>query len=280
MKNLLLVIVLIIAFGCKGKEQNRSQDSGGEKSVTTSVANAQSGKSIEADGDKAYTLLKKYCYICHLAPGDEMIAPPMPRVKDHYLPVYPQKDQFVEAIVKWVKNPNEEEALMPGAVRKFECMPPQSHIPVDTIRVIAEYIYDHELEMPQGFANAHGRHGRGRGQGMRRRGGGARKGMAMQKVKVSPTAIKTMDEVKEIIQKFDSDKLEDYNKLGKEIFEKSKVILLDKSNKGETWDILHDYFNSLEQDMHRLMATKDIEEARILKNKLSNKINNFYRRFY
>ena len=264
MKDFILIFVLIIAFGCRGNEQSKSNSENKNDNNNTLVATP--------NNDKAYSLLKKHCYICHLAPGDEMIAPPMVRVKEHYLPVYSKKEDFINAIVKWVKNPNEDDALMPGAVRKFECMPPQAHIPEDTVRLIASYIYDNELEMPRHFMRNHNgnRHNR------RNQNAGNRN----EKIKVSKVVLQTMDEVKKIMQEFSPQNIDDYNKLGKMIFDKSKIIVMDKSNKGEKWDILHDYFSGMEEDMHRLMATKDIEEAKTLKRRLSNKISKFDSRFY
>lgn len=106
-----------------------------------------------ADQNEAYELLKIRCYVCHQINSkshDELVAPPMVAVKKRYLMAYSDKVEFIESIVKWTENPNQEKALMRGAVGRFKVMPYQEFDETE-IRKIAEYIYENELEKPQWF---------------------------------------------------------------------------------------------------------------------------------
>ena len=76
--------------------------------------------------DEAYRLTKNNCYACHnpnAASHDVIIAPPFRAVKMHYTRRYDTKEEFVDAVVKWVQNPSKDKALMRGAVNKFNVMP-------------------------------------------------------------------------------------------------------------------------------------------------------------
>lgn len=87
-------------------------------------------------------LMEQKCFTCHNTQGtDNMLAPPMFRVKDHYIYDYEDKTSFVNAVVAWVENPQDSLSRMPGAKRKFGLMPKQN-IPKDELKAIASYIYD------------------------------------------------------------------------------------------------------------------------------------------
>jgi mono/diheme cytochrome c family protein len=91
-------------------------------------------------------LMEDNCYACHNTQGtDNMLAPPMFRVKDHYWDDNISKDEFVKAIVDWVENPIEENSVMPGARRKFGLMPKQS-FEAEELKAIAEYMFDNDLD--------------------------------------------------------------------------------------------------------------------------------------
>lgn len=92
-------------------------------------------------------LMEKNCYVCHNTQGTEnMLAPPMSRVRDHYLDDDTTKDEFVTAIVEWCENPTEEASLMPGARRKFGLMPKQVFDPQE-VEAIANYLFEEDSEL-------------------------------------------------------------------------------------------------------------------------------------
>lgn len=277
MKLLLILFIGMILLSCSNNDKSKTEinkiDTEGNSIIDTLVLEKSAG----------YNLMKQYCYICHMPKSrDNMIAPPLFRVKEHYQPVYKTKDEFVDAIVKWAVNPVEAGALMPGAVRKFECMPSQSHIPKDTLRQIAAYIFDNEMEKPKFFAEMHDGSGNGKGEG---RGNGMGNGNNIgrgklvlndgKKWKVADNVLITMNEAKKLIDSFDGKTKEDYQKFGKDVFNITKQLLLNKENSGEIWEQLHNFFNKLEEDMHSLMSIKTIEEGEKLKNKISNKVEKF-----
>ncbi len=104
----------------------------------------QLSDSSELDGKK---LMEKNCFVCHNTQGtDNMLAPPMSRVKDHYWDEENSREEFVSDIVNWVENPTEENSYMPGALRKFGLMPKQAFDKKE-VTAIAEYLFDNEITM-------------------------------------------------------------------------------------------------------------------------------------
>ena len=94
-------------------------------------------------------LVEKRCLICHGAgeSHDDLLAPPLRGVKKHYLEDYPEREEFVEALVKWNASPDSNQSIMTGAVERFGVMPALMY-PPEEVRAIAEYIYDNEQPKP------------------------------------------------------------------------------------------------------------------------------------
>ena len=113
-------------------------------------------QSVFADSDtkQGEHLYKTYCSSCHgLSGGMDMsqrVAPPIAAVRFHYIGSYPDKTAFVTAITNWVEKQDENRSLMPGAIRRFNIMPPISISREDTQK-IASYIYEGNIEKPAGF---------------------------------------------------------------------------------------------------------------------------------
>lgn len=121
--------VPFLLFSCSGEVTPSSE--------VQETSNALNGKE----------LMEKNCYICHNTQGTEnMLAPPMSRVRDHYLDDDTTKDEFVTAIVEWCKNPTEEASLMPGARRKFGLMPKQVFDSKE-VEAIANYLFDEDADL-------------------------------------------------------------------------------------------------------------------------------------
>ena len=121
-------------------------------------------------------LMETNCYVCHhpTAGHDERIGPPMIAVKKHYLMDGMSKEEFTMAIQNWIANPSEDNAKMHGAVKRFGIMPKQV-FPEETIRLIAEYMFDNDMDQPEWFEDhfnsEKGQHkgmgkGKGNGKGM------------------------------------------------------------------------------------------------------------------
>lgn len=158
MKPIILIQVILLFFfvGCSEKKQDTS----------TKITEANISAQIQSDG---YTLLKNNCYACHSVTTkshNEIIAPPMIAIKRRYKMNYNTKEEFVNAITNWALNPTKEHALMRGAVIQYNVMPKQPFTKDDLI-IIADYMYDNELEKPEWFENHfNGQHPNGMGKGM------------------------------------------------------------------------------------------------------------------
>ena len=156
MKYIVLIAFFLIATSCDF--QNKTK-------ITENVA-----IETKEDKQKGLDLLKQKCYACHAVTSkshDEIIAPPMVAVVKRYKMSYPTQQAFVDAVSNWVLNPTSENALMRGAVNKFNVMPKQP-FEKDEIIAIAQYIYENELEAPVWFEdhfNQQHPNGIGMGQG-------------------------------------------------------------------------------------------------------------------
>lgn len=156
MKTLLMktVVLLLIFSSCKKQDETK---------LETDLASATE---INKDPE-GLKLMKQNCYVCHSVTTkshDEIIAPPMIAVKKRYLMQYNSKEDFVNAIVAYSSDPKPENALMIGAINKFNPMPKQN-FKVNDLKKIASYIYDNQIEAPKWFQN-HFQQNHGNGQGM------------------------------------------------------------------------------------------------------------------
>lgn len=131
-------------------------------------------KNMQANNHPGKKLMETNCYVCHspTASHDDRIGPPMIAIKKHYLNEETTKEEFIADIKTWIKNPNEADARMRGAVRRFGVMPKQA-FPEETIEKIADYMYDYEIDQPEWFEDHfneekgnHNGKGKGKGNGM------------------------------------------------------------------------------------------------------------------
>ena len=179
------LVIVVILISCVKKEDT-SKSASDKKVATKEQLTQQENEDLQ--------LFKQTCYACHSVVSkshDEIIAPPMAAVKMRYLMSYPEREDFINAVVSYASDPKAENALMFGAVQQFKAMPKQNFKEEDLKR-IAAYIYDHDIEQPEWFndhfAEEHPNGmGMGRGQGGRGMGMGNGRGMRMQQKSVSDT---------------------------------------------------------------------------------------------
>lgn len=95
-------------------------------------------------------LMENNCYLCHNPKTSEesIIAPPMIVVKDSYMTKDINKEEFIDNMVSFIKNPTEETSKMPNAIEEFGLMPYQFY-PENTLRQIADYMFDSEIEVAE-----------------------------------------------------------------------------------------------------------------------------------
>ena len=139
MKILIILIASIALVSC-----NNSKNNGYE------IANLLKPQTEEDYPGKK--LMETNCYVCHspTANQSDRIGPPMIAIKKHYIDSDTSKEEFIASIQAWIKNPNKEDAKMFGAVKRFGVMPKQP-FPEETIKVIADYMFDNKIEQPVWF---------------------------------------------------------------------------------------------------------------------------------
>ncbi len=213
---------------------------------------------------KGYKLMEQKCYICHFAKPDpskrnSMIAPPMLRVQEHYKPSYPNKEDFVNAIVAWAKHPEEAKTLMPGTIRKFALMPKLNYKDKD-VKLIAETLYDIDF---------------GDAPKMRRSMRNEVQLNNNKKWRLNKNTDELVSSIIYQLEKFRSEDIAEYNQLGKNIFDKAKTMLLDTSYSEPMFNQLHIFFNNIEENVHLLISTQSIDEAKKQHLILNNKFNKF-----
>jgi len=82
------------------------------------------------------------CIACHGELGKK-VAPHLREVKGFYLVKYPEKEEFVANMAKWLSKPNEENAQHKEAIKKYKLMPYLA-IDLDTLTKIATYIFEND----------------------------------------------------------------------------------------------------------------------------------------
>jgi len=90
----------------------------------------------------AQDFYKKQCGFCHTP--EELIAPDMNKIKAKYLEKYPDKDAFIQAVIKFVENPDKNNAIYKEGIENFMDMP-KMPFKKEEIKNVAEYIYDNSL---------------------------------------------------------------------------------------------------------------------------------------
>lgn len=142
MKTYILLPFLLVFLSCKeSKTENYATLK--DKNITKTTVNQ------EHPGEK---LMKTNCYVCHnpTASHENRIAPPMIAIKKHYINEKTTKEEFIQSIQSWIKNPTEKNAKMSGAVKRFGIMPKQPFTE-ETIKQIADYMFENDIEEPTWF---------------------------------------------------------------------------------------------------------------------------------
>lgn len=142
MRRYTFLLALLFVVSCKNNKKGEMISN--EDSPTNEVV-------ITGENHPGKKILEKECYICHnpKVSKESRIAPPMVAIKQHYIHENTTKDEFTEALIAWVNDP-EQETKMPGAQRKFGKMPYIPY-PDDALAQIAEYIYEYEMAPPEWY---------------------------------------------------------------------------------------------------------------------------------
>lgn len=140
-KALLFFVVIILVFSCKNKTESSNNEQAYSAIIQDDIVQSE-----------AYKKMKTLCFSCHspTAEMDMRMAPPMVAVKMHYTEKYDNQEDFINAIWDFMQKPEEDKALMKGAVKRFGLMPYMPYKEKD-IKAIANYMYNNELEKPDWF---------------------------------------------------------------------------------------------------------------------------------
>lgn len=120
----------------------------------------------QTEAEEAQQLMATHCYICHSPTASETegrIAPPMVAIKARYLMNNATKEEFVSHITQFVENPTTDNAIMYGAVDRFNVMPKQV-FPEGVVEKIAHYMFDYQIEEPSWFKEHWETSGNGQGR--------------------------------------------------------------------------------------------------------------------
>ncbi len=247
MKKTILASILAIATVCSASAQD---------TLETALANSE-----------GYTLMSQKCYICHFPKPDpakmnQMIAPPMLRIQEHYKPVYTNKEDFIAAMIDFVNQPSEEKALMPGAIKKFQLMPKLIYDEKE-LYLIAETLFDIDFGTAPKI----------RMKMMQFNGIQLNNG---EKWKLKPESIQEMETVIKKVNYFEADNnIAAYNQLGREVFNAAKKLMLEDAYTGEKFNQIHTFVYGIENNMFSLMATPSLEEAKKQLSELKIKLKDF-----
>ncbi len=253
---------------------------------TTPIVNNEVAKA--QINDEGYQLMKQNCFICHFekmdpSKKDKMIAPPMRNIQEHYKPTYPNKEDFIEAIVKWANKPNEDDLKMPGATRKFGLMPA---LPIGDkkLTAIADALFDMDFgESRHGRGRGHGKGKRMHGQGKGRGNGGLYQEKTSlnngKKWQLQKEDVARVNKIIGSLHGFESNDVTEYRQMGKWIFEQAKKMMLNKSYDEAAITQLHNFFYKVEEDMHKLMAVENASEGEKYKLLLQKEFDTFSKYF-
>jgi len=146
MRALLFLTVLTLIFSCKQEKK------------TPEMEDAPVQTEVQADdlAMRGEQMLATYCYQCHDPKAEEenILAPPMIAIKNHYITEEVSKEDFVADMVLWMAKPRVENSKMPDAIEKWGLMNHQIY-PDSVIIGIAQYMYDFEIEQPEWYQKHH-----------------------------------------------------------------------------------------------------------------------------
>lgn len=135
----LIVLMTLSAFSF-GEEQ------AGKTPSESKIGIAESASALP--GRQAF---EQICMACHKYERQlPMLAPPVFAVKDHYIRMYSTEQDFVNAIVTFASKPDAKKSLMPGAIAKFNLMPPLP-LPREQLESIASFIFRADLTKPDWY---------------------------------------------------------------------------------------------------------------------------------
>lgn len=87
------------------------------------------------------------CVTCHFE-KESVSAPSAMELQIRYKDAFPNRGDFIEYMSTWVQYPNADTSIMSDAIKKYELMPELGY-DLDTLKSIAEYLYDTDFKTLQ-----------------------------------------------------------------------------------------------------------------------------------
>lgn len=254
MKKYLLVIgtAAVIGFASCGQNNSKAEEHDDH------VATEKIDQKVADKTSEGYQLMKQKCFACHnpnTESHDAIIAPPMIAVKMHYNKNFETKEAFVDAFVKWSQDPKEEDAVMKGAVKRFQVMPKQIFDKEDLTK-IATYVYENDIDQPDWFEE-HLKEDHDGGIGMDSKGQGWMNDMSLNEGKKWEANKETTDGVAnmlELLEETDASTTKAYQKNGELLKEHIDLVLNQCTMKGESHDQLHTFLVPLISKVDKLKS--------------------------
>jgi len=137
-------MVMLSTISCNAPKDAKTKESPSPQAVTARE---------ELTDLEAAKLLTNVCYVCHNPQSgshDEMLAPPLVGIKRQYQKATEDREAFITRMAAFVSNPNKENVIMKGPIRRFGLMPPTT-LSDPEIKAIVTYIYDNDLPQPDWF---------------------------------------------------------------------------------------------------------------------------------
>lgn len=87
------------------------------------------------------TTFETICAACHSVNPPAKLAPPMSHVSRYYKRTFTTEAEFVEAVVRWVREPDRARSKMPPHVWDNFAIMPGFPLPEPQLREVAKYIW-------------------------------------------------------------------------------------------------------------------------------------------
>lgn len=258
MKNLVFILILSGWFiSCQEHNQKAV-------SVEKKVVEISQIPPLDANQQEGQNLFKQYCISCHsetqdFSKKDKILAPPIGRVVEHYKGTFPDKKDFIKAVVNWANQPGQKAVLMPGAARKFGLMPPMP-IGQDNLEKIANYMFDAD------FSQAGNTNHKSKRELQLNNG---------KKWTLEKKDVNQLHQAISLLRDTDMKDVTAYQQTGKKVFNVAKNILLNKKYEGKTLQQVQLFFHRIEDDLHHLMSVKSKEEGEKYRKLVLNKMMKF-----
>jgi len=133
------IVIAAVSLSFCSESTAKSEDESTKEAYTETLVNNSEGKE----------LLESKCMACHKIQDTQktMLAPPFAHIKKKYNKVNASKENFIEAFASFAANPQEDDAMMFGALKQFKVMPNMGYDKAEMVK-IANYVYDNEFPEP------------------------------------------------------------------------------------------------------------------------------------